>query len=67
MKWDRGDIEGYLKTQVIRDIIGLIGMIILGGIGIAKKDMRLLVVAFSVSIFISYELIKTIIKIKKLK
>lgn len=66
MKWNREDL-GYLKIQLIRKIIGLVGMIIMFIIGLMKNMSSLVIVGALIGAFIVYQLIKTIITINEIE
>ena len=66
MKWNREDL-GYLKIQLIRKIIGLVGMIIMFIIGLVKNQRLLSEVGLLMGIFILFQLIKTIITINEIE
>lgn len=65
MSWKREDL-GYLKQQLIRVIIGLIGMGIAFIIGTVKDVKALSVACFLIGIFIFFCLIRTITIINRI-
>ena len=66
MKYGKEDLS-YLKIQLLRDIIGIIGMIVLFFIGVGKNIMPIVWVSVLIGGFIIFQAVKTIIIIYKIE
>lgn len=66
MKYTREDL-GYLKLQLIRDIVGIIGMLIMLVIGLIKSIPIMIIISVLVGGFIIFQMIKIIIIIHKIE
>ena len=66
MKYCKEDL-GYLKLELIRDIVGIIGMLIMFIIGLIKDMPAMLTMSVLIGGFIIFQMIKTTIIIHKIK
>ena len=65
MKDYREDLT-YLKTQLIRHIIGLVGSVVLFFVGLAKNNDKAVTISVVLAVFIAFLLVKTVLTIKKI-
>ena len=66
MKYGKEDL-GYLKMELIRDIVGFIGMVIMFFIGLTKNLSPLCVVSVLIGGFIGFQMVKTIVLIYRIE
>ena len=66
MKYSKEDL-GYLKLELIRDIVGIIGMLIMFVIGLIKNISIMQITSVLVGGFIIFQMIKIIIIIHKIE
>ena len=66
MKYSREDL-GYLKIELIRDIVKIIGMLVMFVIGLIKSISIMLITSVLLGGFIVFQIIKIIIIIHKIK
>ena len=66
MKYSKEDL-GYLKIELIRNIVGIIGMLVMFVIGLIKSISIMLITSVLLGGFIVFQIIKIIIIIHKIE